>query len=470
MKKFNKSRLAIALFGATLSTNAFSFEFIINQISDQPTVSEAGININEHGQVAWLQHNWDSTPHDIKFWDGESVSKIAETTNYIYMPNMRPLSLGDDGKIVWLDISSPESIMSDQVKVWKNGETSLVTSDLKSRDGLSSVNSLGQFAWGEGIGYHLNSVVVSDGVTSSVIADNLTGAVWYHGVDLNDVGQVVYGEFVYMDNGSFSDTLLLWDGNTQIELHTESGYDRWFNYAPQLNNQGQVLWSIGYAGGGAVYLWDGSQVKTLVDSTDHWGTFCIDMNNSGEAVWVSYKKDSPFVIQYWDGTSVQTVAEGTCPSINDAGQIVYSKYEGQAGYSVYVTDGAETFQLASGLPPVHTDIGEGGDVVWGSIDGAYVANVPRPLTPLDSVHELRDWVAELNGAEGVVNSLIVKLDTAIALLSDRSIMNDKAAVGTLNAFIAEMAIQEVNQSEWYDAPIMRTEAMGIVERLEAELN
>ncbi len=72
----------------------------------------------------------------------------------------------------------------------------------------------------------------------------------------------------------------------------------------------------------------------------------------------------------------------------------------------------------------------------------------------------------LNLQQGIENSLVAKLQTAIGALSDVNSNNDLVAINSLNAFINAVQAQSGNQIPQADAADLIASAQAIIELLQ----
>ncbi|MFC1747940.1 hypothetical protein ACFL2V_03960 [Pseudomonadota bacterium] len=468
METFKKNKLALALLGLSFSSGAFALEYNINQLSQIQVLNPFAIDLNDSGQVAWVQRESFEAGHPIMFWDGSAASQVATTKFDTIEVLTRLIAMNNAGKVVWLDTNTPYPgyfITPDQVMAWDGVQTSTLSSQVSPKGGLSDVNEAGQVSWYDGNESQFGRVLLSDGVTETVITDDLNGFRSGYNIQLNDAGQVVFGSSLYDPTTfNFNRTIKMWNGNALIDLDTIAGFDKWIGYEPQINEQGDVLWGVNQYPNATIRLWDGVQTQDIAQLTDVFDARCFDINNEGQAVWIADGPNGSFV-QHWDGSAVTTIAPGSCATINDAGHIAWSAVEDNYSNVVYATDGTDIIQLGSGSEkPV---LNENGDVAWATGNGVYLASIVKPLTPVEAVQALIESVAQLNARAGIVNSLDAKLSTATGVLDDVNSQNDIAAINTLSAFIAAVQAQSTTQIDTADADKLIADAEAIIAQLTA---
>ena len=114
----------------------------------------------------------------------------------------------------------------------------------------------------------------------------------------------------------------------------------------------------------------------------------------------------------------------------------------------------DTWTGLSSVRIQNIDMGEGG-----AIDNIKLV-VPEPITLL------ADDVIEFVRHEGIGNSLLAKIDTAIGILEDENDKNDKAAVNSLEAFINAVEAQSGKKISEEDADDLIALAQQIIAELE----
>lgn len=472
MKSFKKSKLAIALLGVSLSSSVFALEYNVSQISQGESLNPLTIDLNDNGQVAWIERGSFQTGHPVMFWDGNSAFQISTSTFDTFEVITRMIAMNNAGKVVWLDSTAPFPdfyMTPDQIKAWDGVQTSVLSSQVSIKGGMSDVNDLGQVSWYDGNEFGFNRVLLSDGVTETVINGALDGFRLSDNIQLNDAGQVLFGTSVY-DNTTFTlnRKLTLWNGNALVNVDSISGFDKWYGYEPQINEQGQVLWGVNQWPNGTIRLWDGVQAQDIAQELDVYDVRCFDINNNGQAVWIADAGPENSFVKHWDGTTVSTIAPGVCTAINDAGHITWTALEEDYSSTVYVTDGTEIIQLSNvGNGADKPVINENGDVAWATGEGIYLASLVKPLTPGEAIQALVESVAQLNARAGIVNSLDAKLSAASGALADVNAQNNVAALATLNAFIDAVQAQSGTQIGAADADKLIADAEAIIALLTA---
>ena len=97
--------------------------------------------------------------------------------------------------------------------------------------------------------------------------------------------------------------------------------------------------------------------------------------------------------------------------------------------------------------------------------GAYEVQLDEPIELLDI---LADDVIDLNLRRGIENSLLAKIDAAIAKLEDDNPKNDRAAVTSLQAFINVVKAQSGKKISEEDAAELIETAQQIIDMLTEE--
>lgn len=88
-----------------------------------------------------------------------------------------------------------------------------------------------------------------------------------------------------------------------------------------------------------------------------------------------------------------------------------------------------------------------------------------PMTPSSLMADLIDATSEINASNGIVNSLDVKLDSALEALDDVNEKNDGAAINKLQAFINAVEAQRGIHIPDADADALIAEAQDIIDNL-----
>jgi hypothetical protein len=109
-----------------------------------------------------------------------------------------------------------------------------------------------------------------------------------------------------------------------LEL-TDSPY---MDYAPKINDAGQVVWQGGDGTDFEIFLFDGTLIKPL--ESDSYSDELPNLNNKGHVVWQGYD-GTDYEIFLYDGTNVVKLTANESndlyPNINDAGQIVWVHFD-----------------------------------------------------------------------------------------------------------------------------------------------
>jgi hypothetical protein len=109
---------------------------------------------------------------------------------------------------------------------------------------------------------------------------------------------------------------------------------------------------------------------------------------------------------------------------------------------------------------------DGDTVLCGARGSAYIFRILRE--PIDLLDALVDQVRSLNLHHGTENSLIAKLDAALALLTDLVEDNDHVAQNVLAAFINQVEAQHGKKIPAKDADGLIEDAQEIIELLAEE--
>ncbi|MHC4159045.1 MAG: right-handed parallel beta-helix repeat-containing protein, partial [Planctomycetota bacterium] len=117
--------------------------------------------------------------------------------------------------------------------------------------------------------------------------------------------------------------------------------------------------------------------------------------------------------------------------------------------------------------PNETDLDGNPRVVDGNEDSIPIVDMGayeyRPPTPAELIAELLEEVGGLGLPGGIENSLMAKLNSALAALEDKNENNDAAAINTLQAFINVVEAQRGKKIPQAEADALIAAAMEIIE-------
>ena len=187
---------------------------------------------------------------------------------------------------------------------------------------------------------------------------------------INDAGQVVW------QGGDGSDfEVFFFDGTRIRQLESDTYPDE----APNLNNKGHVVWQ-GYDGNDfEIFLYDGTAVVKLTDNDSN--DLYPNINNAGQIVWVHFDPSSNMfsvILRQPDGTLVTI---GTMydfchywptPLINAKGQVAWVANDG-VDYEIYFYNGVNAIQLTNNTSnDCNPSLNNNGILVWqDQVDGVY---------------------------------------------------------------------------------------------------
>jgi len=463
MNKINKSKLLIAMFGATLSTSALALEYETTQLATTaPGAFSRLADINNNSKVLWIEMtgNW-GDPQKIMMGDSTETHLVSTTLNDNSF-EQAAAKLNDSGNVAWFD-RDLSSFAPNEVKLWDGVEIRTISMNNDEKLHLTQLTNSGQVAWLEG-NYLSSNVMLSDGNSVTNISDTFDQFPLYPA--LNETGQIIWTTRQALTYPA-TERVMLWNGQTVQEI---AAYDdgSWFGDSPRINDHGEALWSTNRPDGANLFYWDGSQVQTIASTTEAWGGIgCLDINNEGHAVWTLFGP-SGFTIQYWDGTQVTNVGKGECATLNDAGHIAWTDTNPDTGLQeLYVKDGDGIQQLAQQSYFMDVLLNETGDIAWNGNGGVYLTAVKAPLTADELLQLLIDSVTQLNINAGIANSLDAKLSAAQAALQDVKQNNDLSALNVMNAFISSVEAQSGNQIATTDASQLIADAQAIIDLLSA---
>ena len=103
-----------------------------------------------------------------------------------------------------------------------------------------------------------------------------------------------------------------------------------------------------------------------------------------------------------------------------------------------------------------------------AVSERFAARKIFPLTPEEQLVTLIEDVIALDLPHGIENSLLAKLESALAKLQDGNPNNDGAAINKLEAFINEVEAQIGNHIPEEDAEMLIDAALDIIDLLLAE--
>jgi hypothetical protein len=284
----------------------------VQQLTDNDR-NDYGASLNDAGQVAWGTGPpvWDTGPGDLSFWDGASVRVIAHNTSNDSQPQ-----LNQAGQIAWIGIADDGS----QIFLW-DGAAVRQLSHSFTHPFSPRLNNRGQIVWlGDALG-NISYVYLWDGTSVRFLGNARKEG---DPPQINDAGQVVW-------HGQSPDGLrqwvYLWDrGNLRILAELSlSQYNR--GASPQINRAGQVVWKEVVEGAWALFLWDGTTIRTLKGRPGEPAG--LQINNTGQVLWKEWSS-----IYRWDGAALEQIARYETrenPPLgvdwlaqNDAGQIVWA--------------------------------------------------------------------------------------------------------------------------------------------------
>ncbi|TWT43672.1 hypothetical protein RAS1_00710 [Phycisphaerae bacterium RAS1] len=288
----------------------------IVQVTSDPAFQRAP-TINNLGQVvfaSWLIP-YDPNSSEIFLYDHGVLTQLTNDLVEDQFPH-----INDNGTIVWHRACGPDG--TTEIVMLRDGELTQLTND-GYKDYVPRINNLDHVTWyqwvGTGCGATESNICFYNGVTAEVIAStglcnqwsrindsdiiawteyNFCNSPWtsevyvyqdgkttrvttyqYEAnvVDLNDVGQIVFG---HIELPSYDHAVDIWQDGVTTRLTNWGGQ-------PRINDTGDVFFDRWHddTGNWQVWLWRDGQFEQLTD--DPYWNYVSDINERGELAWNS---------------------------------------------------------------------------------------------------------------------------------------------------------------------------------------
>jgi len=333
--------------------------------------------INENGDIAWIQRNPDTGLNDAYLKVGAGVTNLSNNTTYQYDSSVR---INDNGQVAWAQRNG--------VYLYDGTNTTKLSS--ASFNSSLQINNNGYVVWDQYSGGAYN-IWLYDG-TDVTNLTNLPSGRRAQDPQINDNGYVVWssdkeGKCYY---GGCPD-VYLYDGTNTTNLTQNTSYGNW---RPQINNNGDVVWHHWTPSYSNVYLYNGTVMTNLtnnvVDGYNKKHPLDPQIDDSGHVVWHqessvlsgtvrSYVRD----VYIYDGAAATNITNNPSRSdnfndiynlqINNNGHVVWDQKSGGETsnsyvYDAYIYDGADVTSLTNKLCGsrgfTYPQINDNGHVVW----------------------------------------------------------------------------------------------------------
>jgi hypothetical protein len=320
---------------------AFAGDYTIEKITDNSNIDSFLCNINNRGEVTWLNNNNPGGDFNVLLYSNGTTSLIGQKAY-----NLNPPQINDKGSVAWEAVNEPEAR---NIELYKNG----AVSDLSKYTGCTGMAYDAQLGNNDTVTW---KQACDEAGARMVCYQNGTAAAIDH--------QQYPGENGVITRSAMSDDgmKVVWSGSEQHTQHDDG----------LVQNKG-------------IYLYDTADgtLKTIYDQPSVGGT--IDVNNKGQAVWynevrifdpVAGQYDEYDQIMYYDGNNeVKEIARSAGltnaldPQINNRSEIVWKGLDGQ----ICTFDGAAVKQLTfdNSVLSWEPQINDKGQIVWSSPNTYY---------------------------------------------------------------------------------------------------
>ena len=299
------------------------------QITDnvyQKNISIESLQINNQGQIAWSQYDYDDNGLNVNvyLYDGNTYKPPLNDNQGQYYWYSRNPHLNNRGEVAWLQSyqpGAPDNNLWD-VYLYTGGGVTRLTNDL-SGQGPPRLNDNGWVTWdgnrSEDWDWNSRIYLYKGASPPQVIA--YTPGQNCSNPQINNQGQVAWINF--NTNATPYYNIYLWNGtNTKITNLDTANFE---GSAWSLNNNGQILWS--YGGGfnfAQLYLYGAGGTKKITDDGDtHYN---YGLANNGWITWLQNQGQmAGDLYAYRNGSSCRLDTgvgyEGNF--INSRGQVVW---------------------------------------------------------------------------------------------------------------------------------------------------
>ena len=269
-------------FAVLFATQVAASPYYVSDLGIAGRTSSAR-SINNLGEVVGFSLTPDQTSYYGYLYKNGVVSVVGKKAN----TNL-PIAINDSGQIVGLSNFSDDGSPSVYGNSYSAAEffdmdTSFIGSLGSGYSHATAINNLGEvvgMAFRDDDPYGSHAVSFKNGMASELGA--LYGDIWSSAQGLNDLGQAV-GWSV----GFGQQSAVLFNNGEVTSLGTLGGSS---SIALSINNHGQAVgWSTGdFDSPARAVLYDDGSVINLGLLSGYWASFAFDINETGQAVGVSF--------------------------------------------------------------------------------------------------------------------------------------------------------------------------------------
>ncbi len=143
---------------------------------------------------------------------------------------------------------------------------------------------------------------------------------------------------------------------------TQLSNSQWYNYAPSINNSGNVVWSARTNDNedSEIFYHDGNSISCITN--DDYDNVAVRINDSNQIVWMTKKIALPWEIYFFENGITKKIGEFgpyNTFDLNNNGHVIWSHFSG-----IYFFDGVSTTQITSTNPPWSVDSNENDHIMW----------------------------------------------------------------------------------------------------------
>ena len=331
--------------------------------------------INENGDIAWIQRNPDTGLNDAYLSDGAGVTNLSNNTPYQWVSSVR---INDNGQVAWAQ--------SNGVYLYDGTNTTKLSSAFNR---YLQINSNGHVVWDQYSGGAYN-IWLYDGTDVTNLTNLPSGRIAQY-PQINDNGHVVWSS---NKEHPKSFNIYLFDGIATTKLGMGG--------KPQINNNGDVVWhniKIANFPFTDVYLYNGIVITNLTNNLEKSNDFLRNkiysqypqINDSGHVIWHQEHRNSSVStgltsvndVYLYDGAGTTNLTNNSSSSydfdnisnlqINNDGHVVWDQQSGgetssSRVYDAYIYDGVDVSSLTNKLcgsrDLTYPQINDNGHVVW----------------------------------------------------------------------------------------------------------
>jgi hypothetical protein len=315
----------------------------VRQISDarsQPT--DHYMQLNDLGHVAWAGGTGET--YGLYLWDGSTIRHLSRLPGTSYLRSN--IQMNNVGQVVWTEASGPDSAVS----LWNGRDLVRL-----GPGGVSPrINDAGQVAWAARDSLGVDQIYLWSGSTPLQVGTHRFGGslpllsgsghvlwwgytyyYWWNGLATRsftrtwswfEVPVNYFGQYAWAEPFD-SDAEVFLKEDTQVRRLTDNFIDDW---APQINDRGDVAWQSGRFSVNGLYLWNGSRIRLLETRLTAYPEWTL--GQGGHVTWVAAEYPARMGIHLWDGTTIRQISNGdtsgSYPRVNRAGQVVWLRAQG----------------------------------------------------------------------------------------------------------------------------------------------